>query len=242
MLPAGVGLWSLATCGVPLLAATIPGLCLSRAAVGLGEAVAPSAATDIVARVVPANERSRAVAFVFSGLHVGSIFGLLAAPPLISNFGWEAVFISFGAIGLLWILWFENVLTQIGRSDPDVAALLVGRSAASKATRTPISPAAAEESISSTTPFDAQTATFPLSGASSSSVIESSEPSSSTGDPHGALVDANLSIPWRAFFRTTSVRVSWTFGSLMSACVSLRYDIICRRKLIILLDRALLQL
>ena len=133
VLPAGVGLWSLATCSVPLLAATIPGLCISRAAVGLGEAVAPSAATDIVARVVPPNERSRAVAFVFSGLHVGSILGLLAAPPLISSLGWEAVFVSFGALGLVWCLWFENVLAEVGRTDPDVAALLVGRSAAAKA-------------------------------------------------------------------------------------------------------------
>lgn len=39
-----------ATAGVPLLAGTLPGLFLSRALVGLGEGVAPSAATDLVAR------------------------------------------------------------------------------------------------------------------------------------------------------------------------------------------------
>ncbi len=39
-----------ATAGVPLLAGTLPGLYFSRALVGLGEGVAPSAATDIVAR------------------------------------------------------------------------------------------------------------------------------------------------------------------------------------------------
>jgi hypothetical protein len=50
VLPAGVGLWSAATAGVPLLAGTLPGLFLSRALVGLGEGVAPSAATDLVAR------------------------------------------------------------------------------------------------------------------------------------------------------------------------------------------------
>lgn len=36
------------------------GLCIARAGVGLGEAVAPSAATDLVARTVPPSERSRA--------------------------------------------------------------------------------------------------------------------------------------------------------------------------------------
>ena len=60
-----------ATAGVPLLAGTLPGLFLSRAAVGLGEGVAPSAATDVVARVIPTDQRSRAISFIFGGLHVG---------------------------------------------------------------------------------------------------------------------------------------------------------------------------
>lgn len=81
--PAGVGLWSAATAGVPLLASTIPGLCVSRAAVGLGEGVAPAAATDLVARSIDKSERARATSFIFGGLHIGSLIGLLVAPPLI---------------------------------------------------------------------------------------------------------------------------------------------------------------
>jgi ACS family sodium-dependent inorganic phosphate cotransporter len=124
VMPVGVSMWSLATAAVPLLAGTVPGLCASRAAVGLGEAVAPSAATDMVARIVPAHERSRAVSFVFSGLHLGSIAGLLAAPYLITHFGWETVFVSFGAAGLVWVLWFEQLMTSIAARDPEVAAAL----------------------------------------------------------------------------------------------------------------------
>jgi ACS family sodium-dependent inorganic phosphate cotransporter len=123
-LPAGVGLFSLATAAVPLLAGTVPGLCLSRAAVGLGEAVAPSAATDMVSRIVPPEERSRAVAFVFAGLHFGSIAGLLAAPWLIANAGWPAVFLSFGAAGLVWAAWFEGLMAELARDDPATAAAL----------------------------------------------------------------------------------------------------------------------
>jgi ACS family sodium-dependent inorganic phosphate cotransporter len=123
-LPAGVGLFSLATAAVPLLAGTVPGLCLSRAAVGLGEAVAPSAATDMVARIVPAEERSRAVAFVFAGLHFGSIVGLLAAPWLIANAGWPSVFLSFGAAGFVWAGWFERLMADLARDDPETAAAL----------------------------------------------------------------------------------------------------------------------
>ena len=214
VLPAGVGLWSLATCGVPLLASTIPGLCASRAAVGLGEAVAPSAATDIVARVVPANERSRAVAFVFSGLHVGSILGLLAAPPLISNFGWEMVFISFGMLGMFWILWFESLIAEIGRTDPEVAALLVGRSAASKAAPIPIE----VETVSVLGKEAKSIPTSQLETASSSVVELREEPAG--GDHHGALIDGDLPIPWRAFFRSTPVRVSICFRGDVTSMTS----------------------
>jgi len=124
VMPGGVAMWSVATAAVPLLATTVPGLCISRAAVGLGEAVAPSAATDMVSRVVPQNERSTAVSFVFGGLHVGSILGLLAAPYLITNFGWETVFVVFGAAGLAWVLWFEQLMAGIAASDPETAAAL----------------------------------------------------------------------------------------------------------------------
>ena len=123
-LPAGVTMWSAATAAVPLLAGTVPGLCLSRAAVGLGEAVAPSAATDMASRIVPPEERSRAVSFVFAGLHVGSIAGLLAAPWLISHLGWPSVFVAFGGAGLAWTLWFEALMARIAADEPETAALL----------------------------------------------------------------------------------------------------------------------
>ena len=75
------------------------GLFLSRAAVGLGEGVAPSSATDMVARVISQDERSRAMSFIFGGLHVGSLLGLFVAPPLIQRFGWPTVFYAFGLLG-----------------------------------------------------------------------------------------------------------------------------------------------
>lgn len=85
---------------VLLLAARLhAGLFLSRAAVGLGEGVAPSSATDMVARVISQDERSRAMSFIFGGLHVGSLLGLFVAPPLIERFGWPTVFYAFGLLG-----------------------------------------------------------------------------------------------------------------------------------------------
>lgn len=58
---------------------------------GLGEGVAPSASTDMLARLVDTSQRSRATSYMFGGLHVGSLLGLLVAPPLIETFGWQTV-------------------------------------------------------------------------------------------------------------------------------------------------------
>ncbi|XP_076902210.1 putative anion transporter 6, chloroplastic [Bidens hawaiensis] len=105
----GVLAWSLATALVPLVAGFMPGLVFSRVLVGIGEGVSPSAATDLIARLIPFEERSRAVSFVFGGLSVGSVLGLLLAPPLIESFGWESVFYMFGMFGIVWFLGFQFV-------------------------------------------------------------------------------------------------------------------------------------
>lgn len=107
VLEVGVLIWSLATALVPSLAGFMPGLVLSRILVGIGEGVSPSAATDLIARTIPLEERSRAVSFVFGGLSVGSVAGLLLAPPLIQNLGWESVFYMFGLFGIAWFVGFQ---------------------------------------------------------------------------------------------------------------------------------------
>ncbi|XP_044382600.1 probable anion transporter 5, chloroplastic [Triticum aestivum] len=109
VLKAGVLVWSLATAVIPVVAGFMPGLVLSRILVGIGEGVSPSAATDLIARTIPLQERSRAVSVVFGGLAFGSVLGLLFAPPIIQNLGWESVFYIFGLLGIIWCLVFESV-------------------------------------------------------------------------------------------------------------------------------------
>lgn len=125
VMPLGVGMWSAATASLPILAGSLPGLVFSRALVGMGEAVAPSAATDMVARTVPAGERSRAIAFVFGGLHVGSVLGLVVSPILIDNFGWPSVFVAFGGAGLAWVGWFQALLGNVKAEDPEFYSTLL---------------------------------------------------------------------------------------------------------------------
>jgi ACS family sodium-dependent inorganic phosphate cotransporter len=103
VLSAGVALWSLGTAlGPPAAAVALPALCLSRLLVGLGEGLAPSAATALLVQFIPARERARAVSLVWGGLDLGSVVGLLIAPVLIRAAGWQAVFYAFALLGALW--------------------------------------------------------------------------------------------------------------------------------------------
>lgn len=56
----------------------------------------------IANRWVPKNERSRSLAFVYSGMFVGSMIGLAISPHMISAFSWPSVFYSFGSLGVVW--------------------------------------------------------------------------------------------------------------------------------------------
>ena len=107
MLFCGVALWSLGTLLAPPAALLgLPALCASRLLVGLGEGVAPSAATALLVQFVPARERARAVSVVWGGLDLGSVVGLLVAPAIISLAGWQSVFTLFALLGFAWCgLW-----------------------------------------------------------------------------------------------------------------------------------------
>lgn len=120
VLAAGVALWSFGTLIAPPAAQlSLLALCATRVLVGLGEGFAPSAATAVLAKLVPSTERSRAVATVWGGLDVGSAVGLLLCGPLIRMFGWPSVFYLFAVLGLVWVaLW---PLVQPDKMDEDVS-------------------------------------------------------------------------------------------------------------------------
>ena len=102
-----MALWSLGTLLAPPAARiSLLALCASRVVVGLGEGLAPSSATNVLARIIPENQRARAVTMVFGSLDVGSAVGLLVCGPLIRAAGWPSVFYLFAVLGLVWCaLW-----------------------------------------------------------------------------------------------------------------------------------------
>jgi len=103
----GVVAWSLMTFVTPAAASTsFYVLLAARVLLGVGEGVAMPAMNNMISSWVPAVERSRSLSLIYSGMYMGSVVGLLACPKLISEFGWQSVFYSFGALGLFWwILW-----------------------------------------------------------------------------------------------------------------------------------------
>jgi len=108
--------WSLGTLLTPL-AAYLPagaflGVCAARFLVGLGEGAAPPASAGLMVQHMPASERARAVTLVFGGGEVGNVLGLLAAPPLIAAYGWQAVFYLFGWAGFVWIAGWPLALSS----------------------------------------------------------------------------------------------------------------------------------
>ena len=103
-LTAGVCAWSLATAATPVAAAMgVPTLIVARIALGAGEGVAFPAIHALIAKHVPMNKRSTAVAAVTASSYAGAAFAFAVTPPIVSELGWESAFYSFGALALVWL-------------------------------------------------------------------------------------------------------------------------------------------
>lgn len=90
----------------------------------MGEAFAPSAIIDMLARTIPKEQRAGAVSSAFSGLHAGSILGLLLSPAIIDAWGWRGMFGIYGSLGGVWFLAFRGLLAEASRQDPELLKML----------------------------------------------------------------------------------------------------------------------
>jgi MFS transporter, ACS family, solute carrier family 17 (sodium-dependent inorganic phosphate cotransporter), other len=103
--------WSLFTVLTPAAAlVSLPALIAARIALGLGEAAVFPASINMVARWVPPEHRSRAVALFTSGLSIGTVFALPVTGWLVKSYGWPMPFYAFGVLGFFWaLIWFARV-------------------------------------------------------------------------------------------------------------------------------------
>jgi MFS transporter, ACS family, solute carrier family 17 (sodium-dependent inorganic phosphate cotransporter), other len=106
--------WSIFTLLTPPAAAlSIAVLVAGRIGMGVGEAGMFPAAMELFGRWVPTAERARAVAFMNSGVPVGTLIGLMGSGWLVQRYGWAMPFYVFGSVGLLWLLlWFRQVESE----------------------------------------------------------------------------------------------------------------------------------
>lgn len=99
----------LALVGIAAVPVSIAGFMLSRAVLGFGESGNFPAAIKVTAEYFPKKERALATGVFNSGSNVGAILAPLTVPWIAVNYGWQMAFILVGAIGFLWIL-FWNAL------------------------------------------------------------------------------------------------------------------------------------
>ncbi len=123
VLGASLILWSIFTILTPIAASlSFAALIIVRIGLGLGEAPLSPAALSLFGKWVPETERSRAVALYSSAAIAGTLFALLATGILVTQFGWPSVFYVFGAIGLVYAIYWYTRIYETPSDHPNITA------------------------------------------------------------------------------------------------------------------------
>ena len=115
--------WSLFTFITPVAAmAGFAALLLARIGMGAGEGVALPAVYSLYGRWLPRHESSRAIGATFSAMTLGIVFGMVATPWIIVNYGWHWAFYSFGLAGFFWFIFWHRAAAAHPDLHPDISA------------------------------------------------------------------------------------------------------------------------
>jgi len=98
----GFTLWSIATMLTGVVSGFVALLCM-RLLLGVGESVAFPGSSKLLAQHVKIDRRGRANGAIAVGLALGPAFGTFVGGMILARFGWRALFISLGALSLLWL-------------------------------------------------------------------------------------------------------------------------------------------
>src|SRR3989339_353216 len=93
--------------GIGVFSISVMGFMFSRAVLGLGESGNFPAAIKATAEYFPKKERALATGIFNSGTNVGAIIAPMVVPLIAITLGWQMAFIITGAIGLIWLFFWQ---------------------------------------------------------------------------------------------------------------------------------------
>lgn len=139
----GMLLTSISTLLTPLAARwSVWALVFARVIEGLGEGVAYPCINTLIGQWAPKLERSRIVAFIYTGSNIGTVFtlgisGILGDSDFLG--GWPSVFYVFGTLGCVWLLLWAFIVYETPESHPRISKeeLLLIRQGHEKKPRVP---------------------------------------------------------------------------------------------------------
>lgn len=105
----GVAIWSLATFFTGF-ANGFAMLLIFRLLLGVGESASFPCSSKILAQVVDVGRLGVANGIMSSGYLLGPAIGTLAGGLLMAQVGWRPIFFVFGALSLLWLIPWRNVV------------------------------------------------------------------------------------------------------------------------------------
>jgi ACS family hexuronate transporter-like MFS transporter len=95
--------------GLAALPVSVVGFMFSRAVLAIGEAGNFPAAIKATAEYFPKKERSFATGIFNSGANIGAVLAPLSVPWMAEVWGWKAAFIVIGAIGFVWLIFWNRM-------------------------------------------------------------------------------------------------------------------------------------
>ncbi|HMR92602.1 MAG TPA: MFS transporter [Chitinophagaceae bacterium] len=98
----------LAMIGIGAVPVSVAGFMVARAVLAFGESGNFPAAIKATAEYFPKKERSFATGIFNSGSNIGAILAPLTVPWMAAKWGWESAFIIIGAIGFIWLFFWQQ--------------------------------------------------------------------------------------------------------------------------------------
>ena len=112
LMAGGILLWAISTLLMGL-AGGFASLLVLRIMLGIGESISFPGSSKIIARHVPPEQRGMANAMVATGLALGPAVGTLAGGLILGSLGWQAIFLLFGMVTLVWLLPWRRVVRNL---------------------------------------------------------------------------------------------------------------------------------